>query len=187
MSMEHMVENEQSSEFMDLFVADQSMIYAFVRSLVPNYSDAEEIFQQVAMTLWRKKETFDPELGTFRAWAIGIARNHIRNFNRREYRNQRLQIFAPDVLDRIAEGWEGLDDSWAERQAALKTCVGKLPETDRERLELHYGSDARAADIAEAEGIPLRTFYRKIQKIRKFLLDCISKTTEAEGGAHGRY
>lgn len=181
------MDKKPDSDFMDQFLADQSMIYGFVRSLVPNYSDAEEIFQQVAMTLWHKKDSFDPELGTFRAWAVGIARNHIRNFHRREFRENRVQIFAPDVLDRIAEGWQDLDDAWKERQAALKKCVGKLDPVDRHRLERHYGRDVKAAEIADSEGIPLRTFYRKIQKIRKFLLDCISRSTEAEGGAHGRY
>ncbi len=54
------VKKEPSIDFMDLFVEDQAMVYAFVRSLVPNFADAEEIFQQVAVTLWRKRETYDP-------------------------------------------------------------------------------------------------------------------------------
>jgi RNA polymerase sigma-70 factor (ECF subfamily) len=109
---------------MDLFVADQALIYAFVRSVVPNLSDAEEVFQQIAMTLWRKRDSFDPELGSFRAWAIGVARNHIRNHDRRKYRDYKMQVFAPDVIDRIVDHWEQVDDGWGDRQSALKNCIG---------------------------------------------------------------
>lgn len=163
-------------EFMDLFVVDQSALYAFIRSLVPNGSDAEELFQQVAMTLWRRRETFDPKVGTFRAWAIGVARNHIRNFHRREFRKDRVQIFAPDVLDAVAEHWQERDEYSSERQAALQSCLGKLDRSDRQILDQHYASGKRAPEIAATQDIPLRTYYRKIQKIRELLLNCISKT-----------
>lgn len=185
--LEQVVKDDVSGEFMDLFVADQAIIYAFVRSLVPNYTDAEEVFQQVAMTLWRKRDTFDPALGTFRAWAMGVARNHVRNFDRQKIREYRLQVFAPDVLDRIAEGWQDFEESWSERQSALKICIGKLPPTDRRRLERYYSKEGKASELAASEGIPLRTFYRKLQKLREILLNCISRTMEAEEGAHGRY
>ncbi len=183
--MSQVVGVEQDSEFMDLFVANQAMIYGFVRSFVPNYSDAEEIFQQVAMTMWRRKDTFDPALGTFRAWAVGIARNHLRNFDRRRLRDFRLQVFSPDVLDRIVEGWQAFDDTWTERQQALRKCMGKLEPSDRKKLEQYYSRSIGAQEMAESEGISLRTFYRKLEKLRRLLLSCISKTMEPEGGAHG--
>ncbi len=184
--MEPSVNEEQDSEFMDRFVVEQSALYAFIRSLVPNHSDAEEIFQQVAMTLWRKRETFDPAIGSFRAWAIAIARNHIRNFHRREYRKDRVQVFSPDVLELVAERWQDFDELSDERQAALKTCLTKLGPSDRQILDEHYASNRRAPEIAAAENIPLRTYYRKIQKIRELLLHCISRTIESEGNLHGR-
>ncbi len=184
--MECEVQSEPHTDFMDLFVADQAMIYAFVRSVVPNLSDAEEVFQQVAMTLWRRRDHFDPTLGSFRAWAIGIARNHIRNFDRRKYRDYRLQVFAPDVLDRIADSWEQFDETWGDRQIALKQCIGKLPQADRQRLEQFYSAQSRATEMARSEGLSLRTFYRKIQKIRECLLKCISRTMDSDWGSHGR-
>jgi RNA polymerase sigma-70 factor (ECF subfamily) len=184
--MSQVLRVEQDNEFMDLFVANQAVIYAFVRSFVPNYSDADELFQQVAMTMWRRRDTFDPALGSYRAWAIGIARNHLRNFDRRQYRDLRVQIFAPDVLDRIVEGWQEMDDTWTERQKALRQCIGKLEPSDRKKLEHYYSRSIGAKEMADAEGVSLRTFYRKLEKLRRFLLGCISKSMEAEGGVHGQ-
>ena len=184
--MECQVHSERHTEFMDLVVADQALIYAFVRSVVPNLSDAEELFQQIAMTLWRKRDSFDPELGSFRAWAIGVARNHIRNFDRRKYRDYKMQVFAPDVIDRIVDHWEQVDDGWGDRQSALKNCIGKLAPADRSRLEDFYGGEACASDMAKSEGLSLRTFYRKIQKLRECLLSCISRSLDDQRGNHGR-
>jgi RNA polymerase sigma-70 factor, ECF subfamily len=185
-SLECEVQSEPHTDFMDLFVAEQAMVYAFVRSVVPNLSDAEEVFQQVAMTLWRKRDSFDPTLGSFRAWAVGIARNHIRNFDRRKYREYRLRVFAPDVMDRIAESWQQYGDNWGDRETALKHCIGKLAPVDRRRLEDFYAGDNPAAEMAKSEGLSLRTFYRKIQKLRECLLNCISRTLDGEGESHGR-
>ena len=178
--------DEPGDGFMDLFVADQAVIYSYVRTSIFNYSDAEEVFQQVAMTMWRKRDSFDPERGTFRAWAIGIARNHIRNYVRQQVRERRVHVIAPDVLDRIEEGWKEFDDTWLERQAALKECFGKLDATDRQRLEYYYRGDAKPKEMASSEGISLRTFYRKVQKLRKILLVCIAKAMDTGGDMHGR-
>jgi RNA polymerase sigma-70 factor (ECF subfamily) len=179
---EHMV-TEPSVEFMDLFLANQSAIYGFLRSLIPYCTDTEEVFQQVALTMWRKRETFNPELGSFRAWAIGIARNHIRNYARQQARDRRVHVFAPDVLDRIQESWQEIDDTWAERQSALAKCIEKLEAKDRQRLADYYGgAHCGRKEMADAQGVSLRTLYRRIQRIRKFLLDCISKTMEARSG-----
>ncbi len=90
-------------------------------------------------------------------------------------------------MERIAENWQALDDNLRERQAVLKLCIGKLEPSDRQRIERFYGGETRAAEMAQTEGIPLRTFYRKLQKIRECLLNCISKAMEAKGGVNGPY
>lgn len=177
-----MESSKDKSEFMDLFVAEQALIYAFIRGMVPNTSDAEELFQQVAMTMWRKWDTFDPDVGAFRSWGLGIAKNHIRNFSRRQYRADRVQVFAPDVMDRISACWQDFkfEQDWQERDAALRECVSKLNTEDRHRLENHYYGGVKAQQAADDEGISLRTFYRKIDKIRRQLLDCIMKSMELD-------
>src|SRR4051794_14214719 len=38
---------------------------------------AEEIVQDVFLTVWRRAETFDPERGTFKSWALQIAHHRI--------------------------------------------------------------------------------------------------------------
>lgn len=180
------VQDGTATEFMDLFLANQSAIYAFLRSLLPYNTEPEDIFQQVALTLWSKRESYNPEFGDFRAWAIGIAKNHVRNFNRQQSRQRRMFIFSPDILERVSDGWQRLDDEWGNRQSALAACIQKLSAPDRQVLHRYYSESVSPQGLAEEEGMPLRSWYRKIQRLRKVLLECISKTLTADERVHGR-
>ena len=51
----------------------QPLIAAFISSLVPDFHDADDILQNVAVVTVRKYEQFDPNR-SFVAWAIGIAK-----------------------------------------------------------------------------------------------------------------
>src|SRR3954469_9870244 len=50
---------------------------------------AEEIVQEVFLAIWRRAATFDPQRGTFRAWALQIARYRVLNELRQRQRAPR--------------------------------------------------------------------------------------------------
>lgn len=181
-----MENTEPDRDFMDYFVASQASVYGYIRAMVINGADAEELFQQVAMTLWSKRDSFDATRGSFQAWAIGVARNHVRNFSRHKTVDNRTQVFSTEIVDRIAECRSDLDATWDERQEALSSCLTKLKATDRAWLEDFYGGIRKPRQIAKDEGVSLRTFYRKVQKLRKTLLDCIFETVGPEADNHAR-
>ena len=56
-----------------LLVAHQSLIRAYVISLMPGAPDADDVIQNTSEILWKKRANF--ELGTnFKAWALTTAR-----------------------------------------------------------------------------------------------------------------
>jgi hypothetical protein len=62
--------------------ASRSAIGAYIRSLLPMYSDHMDILQEVNVTLWRKMEEF--QAGTnFKAWAFATARYHVMSARRK--------------------------------------------------------------------------------------------------------
>src|SRR3954471_22737634 len=74
-------ECEQQAGFAALLARHHVALMGFVLSLVPSWSDAEDIVQEASALMWRKFGDFEP--GTnFLAWACQIARflvmNHIR-------------------------------------------------------------------------------------------------------------
>jgi DNA-directed RNA polymerase specialized sigma24 family protein len=71
----------------------QPLIAAFISSLVPDFHDADDILQNVAIVTVRKYEQFDPNC-SFVAWAIGIAKNEILKHQSKQGNRGLLDIGA---------------------------------------------------------------------------------------------
>ena len=56
----------------------QAPIYRFAHHMSGNTSVAEDVTQEVFMTLIREGSRFDPALGSLSGYLFGIARNHVR-------------------------------------------------------------------------------------------------------------
>ena len=59
---------EAQAEFLRLFSQHSRRIYQFILTLTMNHVDAEEVYQNTCVVLWRKCDKFDPD-GYFYAWA----------------------------------------------------------------------------------------------------------------------
>ena len=73
-----MQEPDKNEQLTVQWAQSQPLIAAFISSLVPDFHDADDILQNVAVVTVRKYEQFDPNR-SFVAWAIGIAKNEIWN------------------------------------------------------------------------------------------------------------
>ena len=86
----------QHEQFAERFVRSQDRIYAYVVTLLPNRTDAEEVFQQTSLVLWKKWQQFDPSRD-FVAWACGIAHHEVQNFLRK-HRDKGRVALSEDML-----------------------------------------------------------------------------------------
>ena len=57
--------------FLGLYSREQARIQAFIRTLVPDPVDADDLFQKTSLVMWRSFATFDREK-TFLPWALGV-------------------------------------------------------------------------------------------------------------------
>ena len=63
-----------------LFVKNQRRIHAYILTVVPDYNEAADLFQQTSMLLWENcRKPFRP-MGDFVRWACHIALNVVRNY-----------------------------------------------------------------------------------------------------------
>ena len=169
----------RDDEFVKQFTSHGRWVWSYIRTLVPNKADAEDVFQDVNTTLWQKFDDF--EAGTnFRAWATQIARYKILQFHES---NARRHHFAAgdlqDVLDtQIAASAEGLDTMhWA-----LDSCVRQLSDEDRRLIEQRYAEEATVAELAAASQRSERATYRELNRVHNWLLNCIRRHLHQEGG-----
>lgn len=157
--------------FMQQFTQHQRTLYSFIRSLCPRPQDADEVFSQTSMALWRKNADYEP--GTnFLAWACRMAEFEVLNFFRSR-RRDRL-VFDEALVSLLATETVQLLAHADQRVAALRSCLDQLPENHRRMIETRYESDASVAQVAESFGRSAASFSVTLHKIRKQLLACIA-------------
>jgi RNA polymerase sigma-70 factor (ECF subfamily) len=166
-----------TAEFLRLYSAHQSRIFAYIFTLLPNWHDSEEVFQEMSVVLWRAFESFKP--GTdFRAWAFKVAFNQVLTYRKRSKRAAVLP--GPEVMEAIAGEVNRASAALDGQLAALAGCVEKLPPHSREILDRCYQQGARTRQVAEELGRPEGTIYKSLTRIRQWLFDCIQKTAATE-------
>ncbi len=170
---------ERRDAFARLFAQHDRWLFAYLVSLLGNSAHAEEVFQEVCVILWREYETF--QLGTdFVKWVSVIAHHQVHRFRRQQRRvGWQLSDTAVDLLSQDAVERVDLLES---RREALRGCLAKLPDKDRQLVQ-HCYADSRVTfkSVAARLGRPVNTVYKALNRIRKSLYQCIERTLATEG------
>lgn len=157
-------------EFVQLFVAHEARLRGFVRSLLPSWTDVDEVMQETGLVAWRKFSGF--ERGTsFMAWALTIARFEALDHLRRRRRDP--LVFSDAVVDLLATESLAEPDALDRERSALDRCLAKLDAASRELLLLSYEPGARFHEIAARAGKSVQGYYKSVQRLRARLLACI--------------
>ena len=172
---------ENHDDFVALLTEIQLPLRLYVQSLMSGDSAAHDVVQQANATLWKKREDFT--LGTnFKAWAFSVARYEVLNYRKQQARDSRL-VFGAELEQIIAEDLSERDDDTEQRHEALKGCLEKLRQQDRELLLHRYTASAGTLDeFAERVGRSVGGLKVTLHRLRNALLGCIEKqlgTTEA--------
>jgi RNA polymerase sigma-70 factor, ECF subfamily len=175
----NMGDQNRNDEFLRLFLPIERRLYAYIRTMVFNRADAEDILQEVAATLWRSFDNFEP--GThFDRWAIKAAFNQVRYFRQKHHRN--VLAFSEPLLKQIAETAEEVSQHDDEFITALIACMDKLEPADRDMLQLWSQPHATAASIARQLGYSRSTASRTLNRIQRTLLWCIRSRLDEGAG-----
>jgi RNA polymerase sigma-70 factor (ECF subfamily) len=152
----------------------QDRIYSYIVALVPNRADADDLFQEVGLVLWRKFEEFTP--GTqFQAWACRIALNKVMNHRKRMSRSPLK--FCDEFIDVVAREHVAKSDLWEDRNRALIGCLQRLADDDRLLLRRCYQPDTTVLEVANELQKKADTLYKRLSRLRKRLLSCIARAT----------
>ena len=168
-------EFEKTRQFVRDLTENARRIYAYIFTLVPNWADADEIFQETSAVLWTKYGDYQP--GTdFRAWAFRFAYFKVLQFRKAEGKNLlRLSDQFIDAVDRDALGG---NDLWQERHRLLADCYALLRPQDRELLDLRYEPGATTKGVAAQVGRSADAVYKALNRVHEQLLECIESKLE---------
>jgi RNA polymerase sigma-70 factor (ECF subfamily) len=158
--------------FLRLFSQYSRRIYEFVLTILPNHADAEEVFQNACVILWRKFDSYDPN-GSFVSWACRIAYLEMLELHRIK---KRSMTFDNDVMESLVAEMATRIDNSPSREDALEECLKKLDGEDRRLVEERYYQQYAPKEIARKWSRSVHSVYRSMVRIHAQLRDCVERT-----------
>jgi RNA polymerase sigma-70 factor, ECF subfamily len=163
---------DQTSDFLALWNASSRQIYGFILSLLPNWSDADDAFQETGKVLWEKFDEFRPG-SNFTAWARRIA--YIRTMKLRCQKWRGPVVFSDAFADSVECDFVQHVETLNAQHAALAKCIEKLNPRDRALLESRYEEGGTAASAAARAGRSVNAVYKTMNRIHESLFHCVRR------------
>ena len=121
---------------------------------------AEEIVQEVFLSVWREPQAYEERRGAFRSWLMAMVHHRAVDAVRREETQRRRAEelvgiesgWEEDPADRVAE-----EVDLPQERRAVRAAMNELPVEQREVVELMYFGGLSQSSIAEHLSVPLGT------------------------------
>lgn len=153
---------ERSREaFAELFDFYAPRIKSYMMRLGASDSEAEELAQDVLVTVWQKAGLYDRKQASVSTWMFRIARNRRIDVQRRQ---RRPELTADDPMLRPPE-IEQPDAVMARGQmeGIVRSQLVKLPADQRLLLQAAFYDGLSHSEIARAFNLPLGTVKSRIR------------------------
>jgi len=165
-----MEQPERTRRFFHLFMSHENRIYAYILTLVPNRTDAEDIIQETVSVAWEKFGAFD-EGTDFGAWIKKIA--HYKVMDHRKQGGHHRIIFSDGLIRVLAPRAEKTFEQTDSRVAALRSCLKRLSASDRHILKQRYEEGLTIKAIAERANRSAQGLYKVMIRIHGQLRRCV--------------
>ena len=152
------------------WMQSQAALNAFLLASLPQFSDAEDLLQEVAAEVARRFDDYDPTR-PFLPWAIWVAKLKIADFYR--VRQRQPVRFVGESIDALALACDRIQNTLTEERVALDQCLSGLQGRARQLVELRYFNDQSPQEIGEAVGMTSGAVRIALSRIRSALADCV--------------
>jgi RNA polymerase sigma factor (sigma-70 family) len=138
-------------------------------------SEAEDVLQEVFVTVWRKAADFDASRASPMTWLIAIARN--RSIDRLRAARQSRNTDPLEAAAEIADTTVGADGALESVQAhaRLHGCLGGLAAHERAALRGAFFDGNTYEDLAARMKVPVGTMKSWIRRALIKLKACLEQ------------
>ena len=148
------------------------VLEGMITAMVGDADVAEDLFQEVAMVMTRKREEAE-ESCRFVAWGKSIAYNVVRDF-RKKMARRKVWTIDDSILETVADVFEETEDYvWEERRVALRHCAGNLTEKEKAILRRRYDEGEAIDNLATSYSMSRGALDTMLYRIRKGLHACV--------------
>ena len=158
--------------FTDLYRRHQASLYRYALRMTGSPWAAEEVVQDVFMTLIRQPQKYDAHKGEVGAFLFGIARNRVMKYFERSPRELSLDQETESGKSRLPV--DLLTPAfWAERRERVeqvRDAVLSLPSEFREAVVLCELEELSYEEAAQKSGCPVGTIRSRLHRGRALLM-----------------
>jgi RNA polymerase sigma-70 factor (ECF subfamily) len=164
----------------ELYDRFAGLVGALVFRILHDASESEEIVQEAFLQAWKQAERYDPKRSSVSTWLVLIARSRAIDRLRTKKVVDRTAAAAQKEQGPAHTSSKGVSAVWTrERRKRLQEEMAKLPEEQRQVLEMAFFQGLTQSEIASQAGIPLGTVKTRtllaMKKLRKALSEEIEE------------
>jgi len=169
---------------MRLFVRHERDLRVFARTLLPNWPAVDDVLQEASVVMWKKLHQLEKEEDFF-IWARVIVRYEALRA-RRDAARDRL-VLSEETLELLAnEAMPTTGDELEQERQALKGCLKKLTDEQRELVFAASMRDGGVKELAEATSRTANSLYKLVGRLRAALRECVQRELKnQERTTHG--
>ncbi|WP_373187797.1 sigma-70 family RNA polymerase sigma factor [Halopseudomonas sp.] len=163
---------QDQEAFERLYRLTSSKIFGICKRMLVQRSDAEDVLQEVYLTVWRKASQYDSERGKPITWLSAVARMKCID---------RLRLSGVDRhtdfvdLDHLPDVEKTDPVEFASDQQRLDNCLSTLQNQHRTVIRTAFFDGCTYHDLAERTGVPLGTMKSWIRRGLMSLKACLEK------------
>ena len=148
--------------FASLYDVLAPSVFGVVRRVLRDPSQAEEVTQEIFVEIWKQAARFDATRGSVRTWAVTIAHRRAVDRVRSEQsrRDRQTTVGAASLVVPATPEDDAID---ADDRTRARAAMAKLPEAQREALELAFYDGLTHVQIADHLGVALGTVKTRIR------------------------
>jgi RNA polymerase sigma-70 factor, ECF subfamily len=152
-----------------------SLVFTFALRLLRDRPAAEDLLQEVFLQVWREAQNYNAQRGSPEAWLITITRSRgidkLRSIRRRD--KSFVPMERPSGKSYDAEVESGA--AAAEARITVNSALARLPDNQRQMLELAYFDGLSQTEIAVRTNEPLGTVKTRIRAALQRLRELVGK------------
>jgi RNA polymerase sigma-70 factor (ECF subfamily) len=158
-----------------VYAATSAKLFGVLLRILGDRSEAEDVLQDVYLTVWRKAQSFDETLASPITWLVAIARN--RAIDRVRARGRAAAPLpieaASEVADQGLSAADRLEQD--EERAKLDDCLGELEARQSTAIRAAFLDGLTYEELARRESVPLGTMKSWIRRGLMKLRACLDR------------
>jgi RNA polymerase sigma factor (sigma-70 family) len=158
-----------------LYRDTSAKLFGVCLRILRDNGEAEDVLQDVYITVWRRAATFNPDRASPITWLVAIARNRSIDHLRARAKARRMQPIddafevsdaGPSALAQVESG---------EEHRRLMDCLGELEPRHAAAIRAAFLDGATYEELAQRVDVPLGTMKSWIRRGLMRLRDCLER------------